>query len=403
MLLSFILTGCGENVPSATSPVLEGDWRFAMTLGQDVLPFTGKVQADDEDGLLTITIHNAEERITLKQLVHPGDSLIFDFPIYPSKLTLFIESKDLMTGFWYDLDRENYRIPVVAEYGQSFRFTPSKSSTKIARKYKVDFGNKENKKYPAILLIDNQQGSLTGTFLTETGDYRYLAGNIMNGKINLSAFDGSHAWLFEATIDGDSLKDGRFISGTHYSNTWVAAADSSFELKNPRNISKLKQGFTQFEFALPNQDGDTLTHNSFIDGRRVVIYDIMGSWCPNCKDGALALREISEKFDNKVLIVPITFERSPDLETAHKRVSKMRSDLNLPPDFVFGGIASSANTQKALPALDRLASYPTLIVTNKHGEVVEIYSGFYGPSTAMYYERFMSHTMALVDSLIQAK
>ncbi len=46
-----------------------------------------------------------------------------------------------------------------------------------------------------------QNGSeLTGTFLTTTGDYRYLQGSVSGNKLYLSTFDGGHAFIFIARI-----------------------------------------------------------------------------------------------------------------------------------------------------------------------------------------------------------
>ena len=58
-------------------------------------------------------------------------------------------------------------------------------------------------------------GRVTGTFLTETGDYRYLEGVVDGDSLKLSCFDGSHAFLFHAALDQDSFR-GRFWSGTHW-------------------------------------------------------------------------------------------------------------------------------------------------------------------------------------------
>ena len=40
--------------------------------------------------------------------------------------------------------------------------------------------------------------SVAGTFLTETGDHRFLAGQVRGAEMYLSTFDGAHAFLYKA-------------------------------------------------------------------------------------------------------------------------------------------------------------------------------------------------------------
>ena len=178
------------------------------------LPFTALIEEGTDPGS-GLEIYNAEETLSVSLDRVSGDTLFYKMPVYHSELALRRESPELITGHWADHDRKEYRIPLVAERGKDFRFTPTKSTTDLSSRYKVQFGTQDGG-YDAILLLTNDQGRLFGTFLTETGDYRYLEGNIMNGKVNLSTFDGSHAWLFEADINGDSLKKGIVTTQTDH-------------------------------------------------------------------------------------------------------------------------------------------------------------------------------------------
>jgi hypothetical protein len=55
---------------------------------------------------------------------------------------------------------------------------------------------------------------VTGTFLTTTGDYRFLEGTVSGDQLYLSCFDGGHAFLFTAKIaDTNTLTDGKFFAG----------------------------------------------------------------------------------------------------------------------------------------------------------------------------------------------
>ena len=77
----------------------------------------------------------------------------------------------------------------------------------------------------------NKDGNkLTGTFRTDTGDYRFLEGSVQANKMYLSVFDGSHAFLFEAKLMEDSALIGSFRSGNHYKTLWEAERDATFRI-----------------------------------------------------------------------------------------------------------------------------------------------------------------------------
>jgi hypothetical protein len=62
--------------------------------------------------------------------------------------------------------------------------------------------------------LNKPANKVTGTFLTTTGDYRFLEGTVSGNQLYLSCFDGGHAFLFTAKIDDDkTLSDGKFFSG----------------------------------------------------------------------------------------------------------------------------------------------------------------------------------------------
>lgn len=375
-------------------------WRFALMLDGDELPFTAKIE--EEDGRVSkITLYNAAESIELSADKSSVDTLIFNFPVYPSRLVIRRESPQFITGFWEDFDRPNYRIPLVAERGKDFRFTPTKSTTSLSHRYRVRFGS-DTVGHDAVLELTNKTGLLTGTFLTESGDYRYAAGNIMNGKVNLSTFDGNHAWLFDADISGDSLLNGRFLSGTHYRTTWSATADSVFTLSNPAEISAAPRPSEPFKFRLPDQNGDTIHALSFYEENLIHIFQITGSWCPNCKDASIALHKLTSEYGKEnVSLVPIHFERYSDFGKAKDRIVKMQTDLGLPYRYLFGGKASREQTAAALPDLDAVRAYPTIVITDREGRPVKIFSGFYGPGTGVHHDNLMQDIRGTLDGILR--
>jgi thiol-disulfide isomerase/thioredoxin len=354
-----------------------------------------------DNGQAIFEFKNGSELVSASEVDIIGDSVIIKMPYFNTSLHLLNESDDLLSGSFINHDKQNYLIPVQAEFNKEFRFTPSVSSQVIGDRYKVIFTQPSGETYNAILQIKNEQGHLTGTFRTETGDYRFLQGNIMNGKVNLSTFDGAHLFYFDAEIRGDSLTNGRFLSGNHYRSTWKAVTDTIFELQNPESITYLINTNDTIDFRLLNQDGDSVQWSDLnLDGK-VVILDIMGSWCPNCLDANKALYSIIEKYPHgKVALIPISFEHASNFDLAKPLIERSLNKNDEHSTFLFGGKATKHQASSVFPMLNAISSFPTIIIIDRNRKVQLIYTGFNGPGTGIHYEQFIDRVDSLIRTLI---
>lgn len=374
-------------------------WRFALDMNGDILPFNGTF-SNVKKHSATLTLRNADEKIIIDDVILRNDSVIVELPFFNTEMHLRVESPFMLSGVWVNLDRDDYRIPLTAEQGQDFRFTNTGSQRTLPSKYLAKFELGTETEYPAVLLLENNSGNLTGTFLTETGDYRYLEGNIMNRSVYLSTFDGSHAFYFRAEIKGNSLVNGIFKSGKTYQTDWMAFADSTATLKNPEEITTVKSD-EPVDFNLPNQDGEIVNWvESGLIGK-VVVLDIMGTWCPNCMDASRALKELARPYsEDDLVVVPVLFEYRDDLTQAKKAFSEYSKQLDIPEKFLFGGRASKQIANEKFPMLNSISSFPTLVFVGRDRQIAEVYTGFYGPGTGMYYSDFMSSKKELLARLV---
>ena len=118
---------------------------------------------------------------------------------------------DILEGQFIKNFESDYKLPFRAEYGKTNRFERGKAGEDVpdfSGKYSVTFIHKADTT-PSIGVFNQIGDSVTGTFLTPTGDYRYLEGNVANGKLQLSTFDGNHAYLFSATKQADGSLVGK--------------------------------------------------------------------------------------------------------------------------------------------------------------------------------------------------
>ncbi len=374
-------------------PIAEGKWRISFIGPNAEIPVSASFAKNGE--LVQFTFHNSKEdvELTLDKVQH--DTIIFHIPTYGGSIFMIPESPDLISGYWTDSNRVNHKAHFVAEYDKDFRFTPSRSTTVLAPQFKATFQTPTGKEYPAILLLDNNKGVLEGTFLTETGDYRFLEGNIMNDQVHLSSFDGSHLWYFVADIVDDSLNNGFFFNDKQLIASWTAYPDISASLQDPWNITTPIDTRAPFTFSLLDQDGIQKSEQDFQGSP--TIYLISGSWCPNCKDAAEALQSL--RAEMPIEVVHIYFEKYPEFAVAKKRIDKMLTTLQIQTNYLFGGIAQTTNVLAQLPSLNTFSSYPTIVFCNNSGEIQSIYTGFYGPSSPIHLNAFIQRSKEIMRSL----
>lgn len=236
--------------------------------------------------------------------------------------------------------------------------------------------------------------------MTETGDYRYLEGNMYNNNLYLSCYDGSHLFLFKATLVNEKLT-GVFWSGTHWEEPWVATRNENFELTNPDSLTYLKEGFDKLAFTFPNTDGEEVSLTDEKYKGKVVIVNIMGPWCPNCKDETAYLSGLYDDNKEKGLeIIALSFDKSEEFEASKQNILKIKTFFDAKYDFLIAGKANKIAAAKSLPMLNHVMSYPTTIFIDRNGNIRKIRTGFYGPGTGAYYTRYTEEINNLIAKLL---
>ncbi|MEJ0032996.1 MAG: hypothetical protein WDO15_22745 [Bacteroidota bacterium] len=125
-----------------------------------------------------------------------------------------------------------------------------------------------------------QDGShVTGSFLTPTGDYRYLEGDVIENTLNLSTFDGNHSYIFIASMSGDSLK-GDYYAGKSSHETFSGVKNENAAMPDAEALTVLRPGYEKLEFSFPDLNGNKVSLSDERFKNKVVILQIFGTWCP---------------------------------------------------------------------------------------------------------------------------
>lgn len=380
----------------------KGFWQANLQLNENTqLPFTLEVGGSKKKPLFTI--HNAEEQIQLTDPKSINDSFQIDFPNFHSYLRFVVKNKRTIAGTWTNLNKgNNYKIPFQASFGlmgMSSNFYP----TDISGRWKTAFspGTTDQEMAVGVFKSGKSFYSLTGTFLTETGDYRFLEGKSFGNNMYLSCFDGSHAFYFSGRVQGDSTITGEFFSGKHYKTTWKASRDSLFQLRDPDSVTYLVKKET-FNFKLKDLDGKDFSFPNERYQNKVVIVQIMGTWCPNCLDETRFLKEMFDKYGKEGLeIISVGYETPAVFEEQVQKINLLKSRLDLHFQFLVGGQANKALASEQFSMLNQIVSYPTAIFINRKGEVVKIHTGFNGPGTGQIYLDFKKETEQFIQGLLK--
>jgi thiol-disulfide isomerase/thioredoxin len=388
--------GC---TPSQNGDDLKGTWRFALNLGEEELPF--KAEIKEENGELRFYVVNGDERIRADEFKFEEDSLYIRLPIFNTALIGKYDGENVI-GVFRDYSRKGeYRIPFVATKGDDSRFPIGNGApSDVNGKWKVEFSPGSDNEYLAMGKFEQRGNQAYGTFLTTTGDYRYLEGNVVGDSLYLSCFDGAHAFLFKARINGDAM-DGNFWSGNHWQENWTGVRSADYELPDPTSLTFLNPGYSKVDFSFENMDGQIVRLSDESYKEKVVIVQLMGSWCPNCKDETAYLVSLHKKFHEQGLeIVALAFEKSENKETNLSSLNRMKDHFQVPYEILLAGRASKTEAAQKLPMLNHVLSFPTTIFIDRNGEVRRIHTGFSGPGTGEYYHEFVEETDKFVTQLL---
>lgn len=376
-----------------------GMWRaFLITPGGE-LPF--EMEVNKIDSVYEFSIKNGPEKMKLEKAVVVGDSLFLRFPVYESELRFKIINERELDGYFINLTRTtNATIPMKAYHnaGPRFYIRSKEPSKNIHGRWSVVFGAGTKDSTYAVGIFEQDGGVVNGTFLTASGDYRYLEGVVDGDSLFLSAFDGVFVYLFKAKVKTNTL-EGVFYSGSHRQIAFTGSRDNNAKLPDPTAITSYKNGDQPFAIRFPDTDSVTVDLKDDRFKGKVVIVQILGTWCPNCLDESEFLQEYYLKNkDRGVEVIGLSFEKTDDFSRAAANVKRLRSRLGITYPMLV--CSNRDKIQSVLPGLDNFKAFPTSIYLDRNHRVRKIYSGFSGKATGIEFERFKDDFTLFLDKLI---
>jgi thiol-disulfide isomerase/thioredoxin len=402
--LLFLLLSLFTVTSFAQTKLQLGVWRGVLkTSSGNNLPFNFNLA--DSAGKPVITIMNGDERLQVTDVKVDGDSVFIHMPLFDSEFRLRHEANFLVGKWIKHLGVKDATMDFVAQPNASWRFfkdTPT-SAFNVSGRWSAIFGDGD-KRDTTVGEFKQTGSKLTGTFLTTTGDYRYLEGSVAGDSLYLSCFDGGHAFIFTAKISSDqTLTDGKMYSGYSGLDHWTAVKNENAKLPDAYSLTALKPGYDKIAFTFRDIKGNKVSLSDARFKNKVVIVQILGSWCPNCMDETtFFVNSYYAKYHPKgVEIVGLAYERTTDFTKSQRTVQQLKDHFNIPyPLLITGYTPGKGDPQKSLPMLADFKGFPTTIIIDKKGDVRKIHTGFSGPGTGDYYTQFVDEFDKLTDDLL---
>lgn len=383
MFIATLLVAFGHD--SGTKTVNDSRWVISLNVGTEnepeLLPVLIRIDAESANSTeIRASIINGEEEIRVGPVSMKAGKLVIEIPHYASTISLDTgKGNEPVKGVWSKVRGAGkvFQVPCQAKRWQAIEWD---DPADFVGRWSVKFEDSED---PAVGVFRKAGDSnqVYGTFLTTTGDYRYLAGGVRDGKLQLSCFDGAHAFLFNIRNTDNGL-EGSFHSGNWYKTTWTATRDDDAALPDAFGQTTWTDRVKLEDLKFPDLEGTpvSLADEQFVGKCRII--EVFGSWCPNCHDAGVYLTELHEKYaDDGLSIVGLAFELTGDFDTdvAQVRTFIERNQTKYP--ILIAGTSDKGEATEQLKVLDRVRSYPTMIFLDQASNVKAIYTGFSGPAT----------------------
>ena len=233
------------------------------------------------------------------------------------------------------------------------------------------------------LIVKQTGASAEAAILRIDGDTGALTGRYADGAFRLSHFAGERPGLLIATPGPDhTLK--LTLDDLEGERTFTAvrpavAARAGLAPTDPTKHTTVQNKAEPFRFAFKDLNGKLVTNADARFRHKVVIVDVMGSWCPNCHDEAAFLQALYAKHHKDGLeVVSLAFEQADQLPDP-KRLRAFIARYGLTFTVLLAGEPKDVNAR--LPQAVKLNAWPTTFFLGRDGLVKATHVGFTSPAS----------------------
>lgn len=399
--LILLIIGC------AKAPLPQGSlWQGTVTLVENKqvsFQMMLHLQGDASSGYFLV----GDEQTPIPEVYQRGDSVLLEISEYGAAVRGVWDGEKLKGSFL------RFRTDTLAFPVEASPLSPASSAAKReptgevppVGKFQVYFHRGETTDSTTTATFWMKNDSIYGTFIAQDGDYGLMVGRQVGDQLQLNRFTGWQANVLDMRrVNG--VWTGKYYARKNppVSFTLEPRVTLPRELPGDR-LTRMRDPRKPFSFSGVSIAGDTVTN---LDPRlkgKVILIDIMGTWCHNCMDAAPLLQQLYEEFQPQGLeIVGLSFELSDDLQTARKNLLLYQERFGITFPLLFCGTTDDPNVQARLHSqVEEFFAYPTTFFVGRDGRVKKIHVGFKGPGIGEEFQQQVEEYYKTVRELVGKK
>ena len=143
-----------------------------------------------------------------------------------------------------------------------------------------------------------------------------------------------------------------------------------------------------------------LALGEFKDKPKVI--QLFGSWCPNCVDETHFFNDwiaSNPELAPKISFIALAFENFESKAQAVKAVKKSKKKLSMNYPVILIDYNRKIKPEDILP-IDKGRAFPTTLFLDKNNKIIKVHTGFSGPATGPFFEKFKESFQKTIVDLV---
>ncbi len=400
MIRRLLLLSAIASAPLLPAQNLSGLWDSTVTLNGLTVPF--RMEISTQGNTARASFFNGDDRFPSTGGRYENGKLHLEFNYYTA--TLDAEWKDgVLTGS-YDRPERGAQRHYLFTAKQHVDAAPAAGAPNIDGEWELAV--KSGKGEAAWHYLVRQKGShIDSSILRVDGDTGTLSGDWKDGHFTISHFSGARAAILTVTPQPDgSLKlvqDG--IGGKSEYTALRPAVARAKGLKPPDDPvahTGVKNPSEPFHFKFKDVNGNIVSDTDAKFAGKVIVVNILGSWCPNCHDEAPFLADLYKKYRAKgVEVVAMSFEEGDENVANPVQLRNFVKRYGIEYTVLVPG--NNQQAEEKLPQMQNFNAWPTTFFLGKDHRVAHVHTGFPSSASGELYEQAKAEFTATVENLLQ--
>ena len=374
---------------------ITGVWDASVKVNNTEIPF--RFQIENAKGSVAGVFFNGNERFVSSKGEFSGGLLRLEYDYYGTKLEAKLEDGKL-TGTYTRKGRPGYPFTATLHTADP---APTGKAPNINGQWEIEAKSAKGENAWRFV-VDQQNDAVNASILRIDGDTGTLSGRFDGSQFKLSHFSGVRPALVLVTPKEDGTLALRIGAKDYIARRPEAARAAGLATpSDAEHFTSVKDPNEPLHFSGKDLAGNVITEADSRFKGKVVLINVMGSWCPNCHDETPFLVSVYNKYKSRGLeIVALDFEEAEQLENP-ERLRAFIARYGIEYTVVLAGETSEAKDK--LKQAENWNAWPTTFFVGRDGLVKGSHVGFPSKASGALYEEAKKNFLATVEKLLAQK